>query len=141
MSIPSYSDFEPEVFPDAKSYGEKLLSVRTEQSLSIAEVAKRMKLDPVMIAAMEAGELDRLPRDLFGKGYLKGYARLLGLKDEDAARVYDITMHAGGQIDFVPLENRSAPPVEGSDSMPIGLKAGVGGVVAVFFLVMISVLV
>jgi cytoskeleton protein RodZ len=67
---------------DASSPGAVLAAVREEMNLSIAEVARHLKLSPAQVEALEEGAYDRLPGRVFVRGFLRNYAKLLGLDPE-----------------------------------------------------------
>lgn len=128
MSTQNYIDPEQK---DPKSFGRMLIDQRTLKKLSIKDVSGILKLESELILDMEAGDYSRLPRDLFGKGYLRSYARLLGLSEQMAADIYDLDVFG-----IVP----NSPSIEekvvaDSPSEPghrrASVMAGVGGVVLV----------
>lgn len=65
-----------------QSVGEILKQRREENSLSISQVAERMRLDPHVIDALEQNDYSSLPAALYVRGYLRGYARLLNIDPE-----------------------------------------------------------
>lgn len=56
-----------------------LRETREAQGLTIAEVARYLKLTPRQIEAMEAGDFSHLPEATFARGFVRNYARLLKL--------------------------------------------------------------
>lgn len=56
---------------------------RMERGLSLAEVSKRLHLSTDQIQALEQDQYDRLPGPVFVRGFIRKYARLLGLDAED----------------------------------------------------------
>ena len=69
--------------------GSRLRQAREAANRSIGEVSAALHLDPQMVEALEADSFDRLPPPTFVRGYLKGYARLLGLPPGPILEVYD----------------------------------------------------
>ncbi len=59
--------------------GEQLRLAREQQGLSIADVAASTKFHAQQIAALEAGDLARLPSNAFVRGFVRSYAKLLQL--------------------------------------------------------------
>ncbi len=59
--------------------GERLRRAREEQGLSQDEVSKHLRLSLSYLRALEEDDYDRLPEPPFIKGYLRNYARFLGL--------------------------------------------------------------
>ncbi len=60
-------------------FGRELAAARESCGLSIAEVARQLKLSPMQVEAMEAGDYQRLPGPVFARGFLRNYARLVKL--------------------------------------------------------------
>lgn len=59
--------------------GEALRQARESRGLSVAEVAGTLKLTSRQVEAIETEELDQLPGIAFARGFIRNYARLLGL--------------------------------------------------------------
>lgn len=62
--------------------GAALSAARTAQNLSLTDVARQLKLSVNQVAALEAGEFERLPGPVFVRGFVRNYARLLKLDPE-----------------------------------------------------------
>ncbi|WP_027858292.1 RodZ domain-containing protein [Marinobacterium jannaschii] len=61
--------------------GYKLTAAREAGGLSVNQVAARMNLSPHYIEAIESGDFDALPSLVFARGYVRNYARMLGLDE------------------------------------------------------------
>lgn len=57
---------------------------RCERGLSIAEAAGVLRIRPHYVAAMEAGRFNELPGRIYAIGFVRNYARYLGLDGEQA---------------------------------------------------------
>lgn len=62
--------------------GELLLAARERLTLSIDEVSMRLRLLPRQITALEANDFDALPGMASVRGFIRSYAKLLGLDPE-----------------------------------------------------------
>lgn len=62
--------------------GRQLLNARERQGLDRQTVADQLHLRPGIIGAIEEDNHEALPGELFLKGYVRSYARLLGLDEE-----------------------------------------------------------
>ncbi len=60
--------------------GALLREARERRGLSIADVAKRTRIADRWISAIEEGRLDALPAPVFAIGYIRSYARTVGLE-------------------------------------------------------------
>ena len=68
--------------------GERCRKAREAMGWTTAEAAKRMHLSQTYLLALEADDYERLPEATFVKGYLKNYARLLGLPADEVANTF-----------------------------------------------------
>lgn len=73
--------------------GETLRLAREEKGWQVAEVASQLNLAPHSLVQLEAGEFERLPGHTFARGYVRAYAKLLGL--DQAALVAQFDHYTG----------------------------------------------
>lgn len=83
--------------------GEQLQAAREQAGLSVERVAKDLFLDVQKIRAMELNHFKDLGAPVYAKGYLKKYARLVGLTEEDLLRRYDALSDAPAVPTPVPV--------------------------------------
>lgn len=82
MDNPEKHSVEAETGSAARlNLGVRLKAAREAQGLSTRDVAQRLRLDAHVIEALEADDLERLPARTFVRGYLRNYARLVGLDE------------------------------------------------------------
>jgi len=67
-----------------KSLGRWLLRARESQEYSLAEAEEATRIRRKFLAALEAGEWRELPSEVVGRGFLRNYARFLGLDPQEA---------------------------------------------------------
>ncbi len=72
----------------SRTPGQLLVQARDAQGLSVKYVADQLRLTPAYVTALEAGEYTALPAEPFILGYLRAYAKLLGIEPELLIRVY-----------------------------------------------------
>ena len=72
----------------AASIGAQLVAARQARKLDRAMVARELKLDVAVVEALEQDNAAALPAPIFVKGYLRSYARLVGLPEEQLVRTY-----------------------------------------------------
>ncbi|MBX9963191.1 MAG: DUF4115 domain-containing protein [Burkholderiales bacterium] len=72
--------------------GAALQEERRRQSLSLTDVARQLKLAPRQVEALERDDFAALPGPVFVRGFLRNYARLLGLDPEPMVRTVDRLM-------------------------------------------------
>lgn len=98
------------------SFGERLYVERKRQNLTIADVSKSIHLSEKIIDAIERSDVSRLPQPTFVQGYLRSYARHLGLSDKPILEEY---AHAVPHKLETDLQPRSTLPDEASSDSPI----------------------
>ena len=69
-----------------ESVGEILKQAREAQGLSLEQVASQTKIQEPFIRALEEGHFEALPERVFAKGFVRTYARSLGMDEDDAVR-------------------------------------------------------
>lgn len=79
---------QPAVFHPG--FGEKLKLARESLGLTPAEVAAKLKLGARQIEALEAEDLAHLPGDVFARGFVRNYARLVEVDPEQLIVPVDI---------------------------------------------------
>lgn len=69
--------------------GEKLTKFRSEAHLSVPDMAKATKIQAKYIEALERGQYEKLPADVYVRGYLRSYARYLNIDEGALVRLYE----------------------------------------------------
>lgn len=69
--------------------GETLRQAREARGWSVPDVAVQLNLTPQRLALLEAGDFDKLPGHTFARGYVRAYAKLLGLDQSRIVIEYD----------------------------------------------------
>lgn len=70
------------------SIGARLAAARKARKLGVDKVARELKLDVSVIDALEKDAAAALPAPIFVKGYLRSYARLVGLPEQELVSQY-----------------------------------------------------
>ena len=78
---------EPAVV-DAQDPGAALRAARDAAGLSVPEVAQRLKLTVRLVEAIEANDRKRFPPAVYLRGFVRNYAKLLGLEAEPLVEAY-----------------------------------------------------
>jgi len=114
----------------AVSPGQRLARARTQRNLSLEDVAKNLNLSVSMVRSLESDNFKSLPGHAFVKGYLRNYAKLVGLAPDDLVKAYE-SLRSDTQDTAAP----TVTPVAPRSTRWVGtLIKGVG------FLVMLAVL-
>jgi len=67
-----------------ESVGEFFRQVRETKGLTVDEVASKTRIRADFVQAIEEGNFAKLPDQVFARGFVRSYARSLGLDEEDA---------------------------------------------------------
>lgn len=71
-----------------KSIGQKFAEERRIKNLTIEEVAKATKIRPDFLKAIEDGDFEKLPSSAYAYGFVRNYAKYLGLPVEKSLAIY-----------------------------------------------------
>ncbi|NYS60172.1 RodZ domain-containing protein [Vreelandella salicampi] len=74
--------------PRTPSPGEQLKSQREQLGLSLQEAADALHLRPAVIDGLERGNYDEIPIATYRRGYLRAYARYLGIDESPVLEAY-----------------------------------------------------
>ena len=80
-----------------ESIGEFFRQVRETKGLTIDEVASKTRIRTDFVKALEDGNFAKLPDQVFARGFVRSYARSLGLDEDDA--IHRFTQSAGAFYD------------------------------------------
>lgn len=67
-----------------ESVGEFFRQVRETKGLTVDEVSSKTRIRSDFVRALEEGNFSKLPDQVFARGFVRSYARSLGLDEEDA---------------------------------------------------------
>ena len=68
--------------------GEKLRQAREERGISISEVAEQTRISAHYLANIENDDYRILPGGIFNKGFVKSYAKYVGIDEQEALQDY-----------------------------------------------------
>lgn len=74
-----------------ESVGEFFRQVRETKGLTLDEVAIKTRIHPEYLKALEESNFAKLPEQVFAKGFVRSYARSLGLDEDDAMRRFAVS--------------------------------------------------
>ena len=85
---------QPEVLAATRvNPGETLRQARENNGWTLAEVALKLNLTASSLSNLETGAFDKLPGHTFARGYIRAYAKLLGM--DQAALVHEFDVYTG----------------------------------------------
>ncbi|MCG8392839.1 MAG: DUF4115 domain-containing protein [Pseudomonadales bacterium] len=90
--------------------GERCRKARETLGWTTAEAARRMHLSHTYLLALGADDYERLPEATFVKGYLKNYAKLLGLPADEIANTFQQMVNEDAFDKPLELPTLAPPP-------------------------------
>ncbi|HEY6337261.1 MAG TPA: helix-turn-helix domain-containing protein [Candidatus Sulfotelmatobacter sp.] len=74
-------------------FGDKFRRERERQGIKLEDVSTSTKISSRMLRAIEDEHFDQLPGGVFNKGFIRAYAKHLGLDEEEAVTAYLATLN------------------------------------------------
>lgn len=74
--------------PGRSPVGERLRTARAERNMSLADIAGRTRVNVRNLAAIEEGAFERLPAAPYSVGFVKAYAREVGLDGAELSAAF-----------------------------------------------------
>lgn len=97
--------------------GETLRQARESNGWSLAEVALKLNLTTTSLSNLEAGAFDKLPGHTFARGYIRAYAKLLGMDQAVLVQQFDQSTGSDAQGSSVHSLGRIEEPVRVSHTI------------------------
>ena len=88
--------------------GEKLRQAREERGITIMEVSEQTRIFPLYLEAIENDDYGPLPGGIFNKGFVKSFAKYVGIDENEALQDYAslITQQTGSEDNMDPQTYR-----------------------------------
>ncbi len=119
---------------DLRELGALLREERERQGLSVDEVSDKIKITRTCLAAIEEGNESSLPHPVYAKGFIKNYAKLLGLDKgeflENLSQIYQAEVPPVQEISLardIPDDACGAPDKFAQRGRLVAVAAGVVG--------------
>ncbi|MDH4162027.1 MAG: DUF4115 domain-containing protein [Nitrospirota bacterium] len=94
--------------------GTYLRTARETRGLDLREAAQQTRISYAYLSAIENEDFSKLPGEVFVKGFLKNYARFLGVPEEEVVRRYAELRAPSAPVSAAavgaPKQEHSAPP-------------------------------
>ena len=124
------------------SLGERFRAVREQRGLTLSDVAEQVHIRSVYLAAIEEENWKAIGAPVYTRGFLRTYARFLGLDPEDAVSQFNATEGApvpaapsAGQPSVASYERRPS----GGSLAPLIWVAGIIAVALIGFVIYLYV--
>jgi cytoskeletal protein RodZ len=82
---------------DNRNFGSLLREARTGRGLSVADVSVRTKVSPAALELIEGEQLDDLPPEVFVRGFIRLYAKAVGVAEAQPLSLFDSALAARRQ--------------------------------------------
>jgi len=99
-----------------KHFGTLLREARERKPMTAAEVADSIKISQSCLKSLEEGVWSELPPDIFVRGFVKSYARIVGLPESEPLNLLDRELAARRQSE---VEAYAQPSGVSHDLLPI----------------------
>jgi cytoskeletal protein RodZ len=124
---------------ETANFGSVLREARERRSISLADVARKTKVPSSSLELLEAGQLDDLPAEVFVRGFIRSYARTVGLPESEPLGLFEQELDARRRAELTALttpqpveQDAMGAPVPADDEAP---RRGLG--VAVFVIIVL----
>jgi len=122
------------------AFGEKLRHQREQRGLALEAISNTTKISTRMLRALEDEHFDQLPGGVFNKGFVRAYARQVGLDEEETVTEYLAALRES-QVQSQPIlpdfrstagKSRSSTPLDSrhhilpASDHPAGMAKGNG---------------
>jgi cytoskeletal protein RodZ len=113
-------------------FGERIRREREMRGITLEEIALATKIGTRALRALEEEEFGKLPGGIFNKGFVRAYARYLGIDEEQAVADYETANGAAPPHDMLEdpdrlkrLEAAWKPAKDSLSSAPVKIPWGI----------------
>lgn len=106
------------------SFGERMQREREMRGITLEEIAESTKIGSRALRALEQEDFEKLPGGIFNKGFVRAYARYLGIDEEQAV------------TDFMAAEQAAQAKAEQALPQPLPPAKTATGIGPILFLVL-----
>lgn len=90
--IPTGEQSDLPELPEKDQFGRCLRNARESRHLSLNELSAATKVPCSLLEQLEASDLDQLPAEVFVRGFIRSYARAVGLPEAEPMFLYERTL-------------------------------------------------
>jgi cytoskeleton protein RodZ len=107
---------------ESEDFGGLLRSARQQKGMSIADLSRATKIKESQLERLEAAAMDALPAEVFVVGFIKAYAREVGIDSAEALRRYRAALPKPQIIEIAAPTDPEAPaPVQSGRRLGVAL--------------------
>lgn len=90
---------------ESLTLGEKLKKLRGDFRMSLSEISKVTKIQVKYLEFLENGEYNKLPADVYVRGFLRSYARYLNIDEQAFIKLYERERHIQANLSKERVKN------------------------------------
>src|SRR5713226_10498377 len=121
----SMPDQEPQAHSELASFGEELRREREIRGISLKEIADATKISKRFLEAIERNDHRTLPAPVFTRGFVREYARYLGLNAEEMVSRYNYGAAGDDRIEKTAHLDRLVQPPPTPIARELPAKRGI----------------
>jgi cytoskeletal protein RodZ len=122
---------------ETANFGSVLREARQRRSISLADVARKTKLSRASLELLEEGKLEDLPPDVFVRGFIRSYARSVGLRESEPLGLFEQALDARRRAEQILLMTPSIPANDTADGVSDEERPRRGMGLAVFVIIVL----
>src|SRR5882762_9887677 len=100
------------------SFGERLRKEREQRGITLDDIALTTKIGTRLLRALEEEKFDQLPGGIFNKGFIRAYARHVGIDEEQAIADYMTAAGGSGPSVTADAQDAAEPPERNPEPAP-----------------------
>ena len=94
---------------DSLSFGQYLQALRLDKKISLEKISAETRIGLSTLQLIEKEDHDKLPDEVFVKGFLRAYAKAIGADGNEAVRRYESRLQVVQKLDRSYLDSVSRP--------------------------------
>ncbi len=95
-----------------RAFGRLLQAAREEQGMSVQALAQATRISIAFIEAMEQGALERLPGEVFGRGFVRSIAKTTGQDPDGMIQGFNALWVKGATKSVLKVEIKNKPVIQ-----------------------------
>jgi cytoskeletal protein RodZ len=108
---------------ETANFGTVLREARERRQVSLADIAQQTKVSVTSLQLLEEGKLADLPHETFVRGFIRSYARIVGISHVESLSLFNEAVAARRNAETLP----GLSPVSRSQTAPVLSPPEVGG--------------
>jgi cytoskeletal protein RodZ len=97
---------------ESLTLGERMKKIRSERRLGLYEISRATKVQVKYLEYLENGEYQKMPADVYVKGFLKNYADFAGINEKLLIKLYERERGIHRNIKKIDESDKSIEPIK-----------------------------